>query len=100
VNCPNITSVITSGKVSDVWKEALINTPYIKKIEKAAEEKRKAKEKAEKLAKEKRKAEEKAEKERVIFERKSKGLCQHCGGKIKEGFFTSKCTACGREKDY
>lgn len=30
---------------------------------------------------------------------KSKGLCQHCGGAFK-GFLSSKCTNCGKPKDY
>lgn len=50
------------------------------------------------LAKRKEKNEE-AEKQRIIAERKSKGLCQHCGGTFK-GLFSSKCSICGKLKDY
>lgn len=50
------------------------------------------------LAKRKEKNEE-AEKQRIIAERKSKGLCQHCGGTFK-GLFSSKCSICGEPKDY
>lgn len=27
-------------------------------------------------------------------------LCQYCGGSFSKGFFTTKCTVCGRFKDY
>lgn len=33
-------------------------------------------------------------------ERRAKNLCQHCGGTIKVGWFSSKCEVCGRLKDY
>lgn len=32
--------------------------------------------------------------------RRTQGLCQHCGGKFKKGFLSMKCTFCGRRKDY
>ena len=28
------------------------------------------------------------------------GRCRHCGGYFKKGFFSTKCTHCGRKKDY
>ena len=31
---------------------------------------------------------------------KKKGLCSFCGGKLKQGFFGSKCVSCGRKKAY
>ena len=40
-----------------------------------------------------------AEVQATIIERKSKGLCQHCGGEFK-GLFSKKCAKCGKEKDY
>ncbi len=39
-----------------------------------------------------------AEKRRQVLLR-SQGLCQYCGGTFK-GFFTQKCSLCGRPKDY
>ena len=46
------------------------------------------------------------EEERIVWEkrfeeerRRNTGLCQHCGGELK-GFFTKKCVACGKPKDY
>ena len=32
--------------------------------------------------------------------RKSKGLCQHCGGKLKKDFIFSRCLICRKRKDY
>ena len=34
-----------------------------------------------------------------IATRKERGLCQHCGGSFN-GFFSLKCTKCGKPKDY
>ncbi len=31
---------------------------------------------------------------------RSQGLCQHCGGTLKKGLFGTKCTNCGKPKDY
>lgn len=69
-----------------------------------AEEKRKAEEWK---IKERRKAEErKIEEMRKAQARQNQqaawrnsGKCQHCGGDLK-GFFSKKCTACGKPKDY
>lgn len=36
---------------------------------------------------------------RIAAERRTAGLCQHCGGELK-GFFSKKCTTCGKPKDY
>ena len=33
-------------------------------------------------------------------EYRNKGLCQHCGGTFKKGWFSTKCTSCGKKKDY
>ena len=35
---------------------------------------------------------------KILENRKTKGVCQHCGGKFT--FFTKKCTFCGKKKDY
>lgn len=32
--------------------------------------------------------------------RKGNGLCTFCGGTFKDGFFSTKCTKCGKSKDY
>ena len=65
--------------------------------EKREEEERIAREKREE---EKRIAQEKKlEEERIAFQRRSAGLCQHCGGELK-GFFSKKCVSCGKPKDY
>ena len=37
------------------------------------------------------------EKQRSAY--RSQDVCQHCGGKFK-GFFSKKCSNCGKEKDY
>jgi len=69
-------------------------TAYKKRKEE--EQKRKAEEariNAERCAaEEKRIAAEKAD-------RRSRGVCQHCGGSFK-GFFTKTCANCGKKKDY
>ncbi len=39
------------------------------------------------------------QKELIIQQRRSAGLCQHCGGEFK-GLFTKKCAKCGKPKDY
>ena len=61
---------------------------------KAEEERRAAEEAARKKAEEERRAAE-----RLAAQRRSQGLCQHCGGELK-GFFSKKCTSCGKPKDY
>lgn len=33
-------------------------------------------------------------------EYREKGLCQYCGGDFKKGLFGTKCTRCGKKKDY
>jgi hypothetical protein len=55
------------------------------------------KEAAERAAQQKRE-----ENERIVLQRRAwrnAGRCQHCGGELK-GFFTKKCTNCGKPKDY
>ncbi len=37
--------------------------------------------------------------EKLIYKRKSNGLCQHCGGSFI-GLFSLKCINCGKPKDY
>lgn len=51
---------------------------------------------AEKAAAEERKKAEEAKK----AELRSKGVCQYCGGTFKKGIFSTKCTSCGKKKDY
>ena len=36
---------------------------------------------------------------RQMRQRRSHGLCQHCGGELK-GLFSKKCVSCGHPKDY
>ena len=36
---------------------------------------------------------------KIIAQRIRYNLCRYCGGKFK-GFFTKKCSVCGKEKDY
>ncbi|MBR3802992.1 MAG: TIR domain-containing protein [Clostridia bacterium] len=43
--------------------------------------------------------EARAQKELIVQQRRSAGLCQHCGGEFK-GLFTKKCVRCGKPKDY
>ena len=31
---------------------------------------------------------------------RSQGVCQYCGGTLKKGLFSIKCTSCGKKKDY
>lgn len=47
-------------------------------------------------------AAEKAHQERIrqILEYRKAGACQYCGGAFKQGLFGSKCTKCGKKKDY
>jgi len=55
----------------------------------------------ERVAKERRLAEEREEK-RIAAEkadRRSRGVCQYCGGSFK-GLFVKTCTNCGKKKDY
>ena len=33
-------------------------------------------------------------------ERRSRGVCQHCGGEFKKTLFAFKCCSCGRARDY
>ena len=28
------------------------------------------------------------------------GVCQYCGGDFRKGLFGTKCTRCGKKKDY
>ena len=42
--------------------------------------------------------EEKQKRERRDW--REKGFCQHCGGEFKKGLFSTKCTRCGKKKDY
>lgn len=81
---PFIDEKLKKNSVRVSWNKNL-PTDFINSISKA-------------LAKRKEKNEE-AEKQRIIAERKSKGLCQHCGGTFK-GLFSSKCSICGKLKDY
>lgn len=81
---PFIDEKLKKNSVRVSWNKNL-PTDFINSISKA-------------LAKRKEKNEE-AEKQRIIAERKSKGLCQHCGGTFK-GLFSSKCSICGKPKDY
>ena len=55
-----------------------------------------AKAEAEKAAAEQRGKEEEAKK----AERRTQGVCQYCGGTLKKGLFSTKCTSCGKKKDY
>lgn len=70
--------------------------------ERVAQQKR---EEEERIAQQKREEEERAarqkleEERRVATERRTAGLCQHCGGEFK-GLFTKKCASCGKPKDY
>lgn len=40
------------------------------------------------------------EEEKLRNERKIQGVCQYCGGTFKKGLFSTKCTSCGKKKDY
>lgn len=40
------------------------------------------------------------EKVRQVLAWREAGVCQHCGGSFKRGFFGSKCGSCGKKKDY
>ena len=42
----------------------------------------------------------KKEREALMRDRRRQGVCQHCGGAFKKGFFSYKCTSCGKKKDY
>ena len=52
---------------------------------------------------ERRRQSELAMENRRIYRQKDEwrtaSLCQHCGGELK-GFFSKKCTVCGKPKDY
>lgn len=37
---------------------------------------------------------------RLRREYRKKGLCRYCGGEFKKGLFSTKCTRCGKKKDY
>lgn len=67
---------------------------YKQLVQERAEVERKAREERE--LEEKRKQEEAAR----VLERRSQGLCQHCGGTFKKGLLGIKCTSCGKRKDY
>ena len=56
-----------------------------------AERQRKEQEEQERLRK---------EEEKRRAERRVQGVCQYCGGTFKKGFLSTKCTACGKKKDY
>ena len=62
----------TKKKLADIWMQKLENIKKQKIIE---------------------------EKQKIVNERKNNGLCQHCGGTFK-GLFSSKCSICGKPKDY
>ena len=51
---------------------------------------------AEQAAAEQRRKEEEAKKAQW----RSQGVCQYCGGILKKGLFSIKCTSCGKKKDY
>ena len=36
----------------------------------------------------------------IMSERRSKNVCQYCGGEFKKGLFSTKCVNCGKIKDY
>ena len=58
-------------------------------------------EKSKSIKLEKAAAEEKRKKEEAIrAERRSKNLCQHCGGELEKKLFGWKCKSCGQKKDY
>lgn len=40
------------------------------------------------------------EEEALRADRRTKGLCQHCGGELEKKLFGWKCKACGQKKDY
>lgn len=44
-------------------------------------------------------AEDKKKEECLKKERRDKGVCQYCGGKLK-GWLIKKCSTCGKRKDY
>lgn len=60
------------------------------------------KEATERKIREAKKLAEKAqrEEEQRRIDRRSKGLCQYCGGSLKKAFWGMKCTSCGKRKDY
>ncbi len=61
---------------------------------------RKCREKADRIMAEQKEREQMETRKRQLqAQRRSAGLCQHCGGTLK-GFFTKKCTNCGIAKDY
>ena len=68
------------------------NPPPTNNIQKTEDNKPKPKKaEAERLKKEE-------EEKRAAF--RAKGVCQYCGGEFKKGFLSTKCTACGKRKDY
>lgn len=87
--CPKLTSIEIPKSVTNIGEKAFLGTPWYAKIC--------AKEEAERQAKIQTEA---AEKQKIIAERKDKGLCQHCGGVFKKGLFGTKCVECGKPKDY
>ena len=93
--CTNLSSVITSDNfLGNFHKfENAFDYELYKKIRCEKQEIDRAKQIAEMKAKH-------AEEQKIIAERKSKGLCQHCGGTFKKGLFSSKCSNCGKPKDY
>ena len=53
----------------------------------------------------KKREQEEAERKRAELaklheERRAAGVCQYCGGVFKKGLFSTKCTECGKKKDY
>lgn len=38
--------------------------------------------------------------EKIKADRRDKGLCQRCGGRLKKGLLSVKCVNCGQPKDY
>ena len=94
----NTYSITTDFRFTNFTTIFHSNVKRVKHVqEKAAEERRIAEEKA---AEERRIAEEKArQKAAQQANWRTAGLCQHCGGELK-GFFSKKCTVCGKPKDY
>ena len=78
VGCTNLTSITISDSVTSIGEYAFENTPYQRRKE------------VEYVAK---------EQARQIDWRKANNRCQHCGGTFK-GLFSSKCSNCGKPKDY
>ncbi len=92
MSCRNLTRITILDSVTHMGKDVFKDTPYYVEFHKKELANRFAEKKAVEQA-------EEAEKQRIIAERKRNGLCQHCGGTFK-GLFSSKCSNCGKPKDY